>query len=97
MTDDELKKIFHNLKNDLTSMTALLNLHKLYKDSISTEELLNRLYERQIVIATAYEKLYQEGDYPYLNLVVFINELIERAQRSLSNYCRGLQIRNNFV
>ncbi|MDC7225427.1 MAG: ATP-binding protein [Spirochaetales bacterium] len=93
MNDEEMKSLFHNLKNDLASMTSLLNLHKLYKDSIEPEELLNRLFERQIIIATAYEKLYQEGDYPWVGLINFINELLSREGRTLTSYSHNVNIR----
>ena len=92
MNSSEHAKLFHDLKNDLASMTALLNLHKMYKDSISTEELLNRLYERQTVMSLAYEKLYQENDYPYISLLPFITDLISRENRTLGNYCRDVRI-----
>lgn len=72
-------------------MTALLNLHKQYKDSISTEELLNRLYERQCVIAAGYEKLYQENNYPFVSLPVYLNDLLQRVSRTLGGYCSGIR------
>ena len=97
MTEEDSRKLFHNLKNDLASMTALLNLHKLYKDSIGTEEMLNRLFERQTVIATAYEKLYQEGDYPNVGLVLFINELLSRESSRLQIYSSNVQIKKEIA
>jgi two-component sensor histidine kinase len=87
--------MFHDLKNDLASMTALLSLHKLYKDSLSAEDLLNRLYERQTVIATAYEKLYQENNYPFISLPVFFNDLLQRTIKTFDIYRSGIRIDKN--
>ena len=91
MTDEQTIKLFHDLKNDLASMTSLLNLHKLYKN-ISAEEVLNRLFERQTVIATAYEKLYQENNFPLVRLPVLINDLLMRVNRTLCEYCSGISL-----
>lgn len=92
MNDEELKKLFHNLKNDLAGMSALTNLHRIYADRIEPSELIDRIQERQIVISTAYEKLYQNGNYPFVNLQVYIEELIQRENRTLAECCEGIRM-----
>ena len=97
MKAENLNSIFHDLKNDLVSMTSILNLHKIYKDSVSNEDLLNRIFERQTVIATAYDRLYQEGDYPNVGLIIFLNELISHEGRTLNKYCSGVLIKKEIA
>ena len=92
MTDEKLTKLFHDLKNDLASMTALLNLHRLYKEDISTDEILNRITVRQMVISTAYEQLYRENNYPMINLKKFIDELISKESSFFINYSSNVQL-----
>jgi len=73
-------------------MSALTNLHRIYAGKISPEELLNRLQERQIVISLAYEKLYQNKNYPNIKIRDFIDELILRENKTLSTYSAGIHI-----
>ena len=92
MTAEQTRKLFHDLKNDMAAMTALTSLHKLYKDMYSSEDLLNRVFERQTVIASAYEKLYQLDNYPYIELSKYLNDVYSKLSRSFSMYCSGVQI-----
>jgi len=85
-------KLFHDLKNDFASMSALTNLHRVYAGKISPEELLNRLHERQIVISLAYEKLYQNRNYPNIRIRDFIDELIVKENKTLSTYSAGIRM-----
>ena len=93
MQEENIRGLFHDLKNDLASMTSILNLHKLYKDSITNEDLLNRIFERQTVISTGYERLYRDNDYPNIGLNMFLNELLSREGRTLNTYCTAVQVR----
>jgi two-component sensor histidine kinase len=92
MTAEQTRKLFHDLKNDMAAMTALTNLHKLYKDSYSSEDLLNRIFERQTVISSAYEKLYQLNNYPYIELSKYINDVYSKLSRSFSTHSPGVQV-----
>ncbi len=92
MTDDQIKKLFHDLKNDLAAMTALPNLHRIYKNNITSEDMLDRLTERQLVISTAYEKLYQGGDFEYLNLPEFIDSLLSKQNRFFLSHHTGVKL-----
>ncbi len=65
-------------------MTALTNLHRKYAGEIQTEDLLNRIQERQNVISSAYEKLYQNKNYPFINMKTFVEELLSRTGRNHS-------------
>ena len=73
-------------------MTALLNLHKLYRDNLSSDELLNRIVLRQTVISMAYEKLYQTGNYPMIEFKTYISDLISKTSRVLSEYKSDVSI-----
>jgi two-component sensor histidine kinase len=92
MNEEQSRKLFHDLKNDFASMSALTNLHRIYADKIKSEELIDRLQERQIVIALAYEKLYQNANYPFINLKTYIDELISRENRTLVACCGNVRI-----
>lgn len=95
MNDDELKNFFHDLKNDLTSMTALCNLHRLYGGALDADEVLNRLTERQMIISTAYERLYQENNFPYVNLKNFIDELISKESSFFAASASNVQLKKS--
>ena len=97
MTEEQTRKLFHDLKNDFAAMTALLNLHKIYKNTLDSEELLSRLTERQLVISTAYEALYQEDNFPNINMPSFVSEVLQREHRTLGNYCSWIDIKKDIA
>ncbi len=92
MEEEEIREIFHDLKNDLATMTAMVNLHKIYTKTIPAEQLLACLQNRQMVISTAYEKLYHGGDYRYVNVMELIYDILSRLQRVCSNRHPGVKI-----
>ena len=92
MNEQQLNSLFHDLKNDFASISALANLHKFYKEEMDSEELLTRLQERQMVIPVAYEMLYRQKSYPDLNIKSFIGELLTRERQHLSVSCPGVNI-----
>ena len=95
MDTEKSRKLFHDLKNDFAAMTAIINLHKIYKDKYSAEDLLDRIGLRQMVISVAYEKLYQTGNYPQIQYRNYLTELISRAERPLSGYSSGVKTVRN--
>ncbi len=78
-------------------MSALTNLHRIYAGKISSEELIDRIQERQIVISTAYEKLYQNGNYPFINLRSCMEELLLRENRTLSACCSDIRLEKDIA
>ncbi len=92
MTEEQEKKLFHDLKNNLASMTSLLNLHRMYTDTIDSEEMLNKLSLRQTIITTAYQHLYQENDYTNINIPIYIGILMSRQSQILNGYCSNVQV-----
>ncbi|MDC7127213.1 MAG: histidine kinase dimerization/phosphoacceptor domain -containing protein [Spirochaetales bacterium] len=93
MTENQISNIFHDLKNDFATMTALVGLHNLYKEEITNEDLLNRLSLRQNVISAAYEKLYQNNNYPYINLSNCTDALLKKNKQFLLKYCKDVEIK----
>ena len=91
MDEKQLITLFHDLKNDFAAMAALTNLHRSYAETLDSAELLARIQQRQIVISTAYELLYQHNIFPNIILEGFIATVFERENILLGKYSSGIK------
>lgn len=78
-----VKETHHRIKNNLATITGLLELQIMKTDSSEVQEVLSESMNRVKSIASIHEKLYETKGLASITLDVYIEDLIEQVGESL--------------
>ena len=78
-----VKETHHRIKNNLATITGLLELQIMKSDSEEVKQVLSESMTRVKSIASIHEKLYETEGLASITLDVYINDLIEQLHDSL--------------
>lgn len=79
-----LKETHHRIKNNLATITGLLELQILESESERVQEILSESMNRVQSIASIHEKLYQSTGFTSININSYLKDLIEHMKESSS-------------
>jgi len=80
-----IKETHHRIKNNLATITGLLELQIMKTDSQEVTDVLSKSMNRVQSIASIHEKLYQTEGLASINLESYINELVDQLSESMEN------------
>lgn len=78
-----VKETHHRIKNNLATITGLLELQIMKSDSGEVQQVLSESMTRVKSIASIHEKLYETEGLASITLDIYINDLIEQLHDSL--------------
>lgn len=78
-----VKETHHRIKNNLATITGLLELQIMKSDSAEVQQVLSESMTRVKSIASIHEKLYETEGLASITLDLYINDLIEQLHDSL--------------
>ncbi len=77
-----LKEIHHRVKNNLQIVSSLLNLQASYIDDVKIREIFKESHNRIRSMALVHERLYQTGNFEYLDFDKYLSLLTKNLYRS---------------
>ncbi len=80
-----IKETHHRIKNNLATITGLLELQIMKSNSQEVTNVLSESMNRVQSIASIHEKLYQTEGLASINLENYINDLVEQLGESMEN------------
>jgi two-component sensor histidine kinase len=75
-----LKEVHHRVKNNLQIISSLLNLQKFTLEDEAAIQALEESKDRIQAISLVHQKLYQSGNYSFVNFETYLNDLVEHQQ-----------------
>jgi|GEM_PF-1061107 len=90
-----LSEIHHRVKNNLSIVTALIELQTFYIEDYNTVKILKESQHRIKSIALLHEKLYENKSLKNVDISSYTNELINFIKHSLSNKNKIITIHND--
>jgi PAS domain S-box-containing protein len=77
-----LREIHHRIKNDMTAVSSILQLHAAASANPDTVQALTEARHRINILSNIYEKLYADEDFKKIPLQPFLNNLIADITRT---------------
>ena len=90
--DTLLKEIHHRVKNNLQTITSLVNIHLRSASSADTRQVLEEVQARVRALALANRYLYESEDARFVDLELFVGELCQTLYDTLSGAERGIMV-----
>ena len=87
-----LSEIHHRVKNNLATISGLMELQRIYVRDPTTSAILKESYNRIKSIALLHEKLYENKNLDRIDIQFYVNGLIEFHKISLSKKNKNIQM-----
>lgn len=90
-----LKEVHHRVKNNLQTISSLLNQQQLLSDDHNTKIALKDSINRVSTMALIHQFIYKSSDLEKINMQNYLNELIGKLMGSYREQKQGIQLQTN--